>query len=944
MINFISHSGVKRKSGRYPWGSGENPFQHEPWFEWRKNVFELRDQGLSEKDLIRALNERLGMSMKSHDFRAQDTIYKNEQTRALIAYAQRLREKGWSHEAIAKRIGKTEGTVRNYLKPGAEEKTIIINTTAEKLKQDIKDHKYIDIGAGVEANMGISKEKLRAAVALLEAEGYRKYTLHQRQMATGNITNVDVLGVVDPKKSDKQNWADAQKALKDGIYIPSYSSKDGGRTFKALQKPVNIDSKRIEIRYGDEGGSDKDGIIEIRRGAEDLNMGDRLYCQARIAVDGTHYLKGMVVYADDLPKGVDIRFNTNKPSGTAKMDVLKEQSKTSETNPFGASFRQHEYVDKNGKTRLSAINIVNAEEDWGKWKKSLSSQMLSKQRPAVAQQQLKLQEQIRESELKDIMRITNPLIKQKLLRSFADSCESDAVHLQAAAMPGQRTHVILGDKKIKENEIYAPNYNNGDRVVLIRHPHGGVFEIPELTVNNRNPVGKKMIDRTDAAVVINPKVAKVLSGADFDGDTVLVIPNNKGLIKRESPLKQLESFDPQTSYPGGKKVGLKEVGPKTSAGQDGFNKQREMGKISNLITDMTIKGADRDEIARAVRHSMVVIDAEKHQLDWKTSEKDNRIAELYANYQGKSTGGASTIISRSKKTMDVDVRDPNKIKIDPKTGNVEYVSANIFAREKDKDGNWRIRRDESGNPIYNRNVKRVKNEDGQWVSAIDKNGNPIVKKEKAYKIIENEDAYSMVNEKGRYRIETIYADHANAMKDLARRARKESLKVEDMKREPSAARVYANEVASIKERIRIADSNRPLERRAQALADKISSYQIKEDPAKYEFDYEARQKLRGRTLQEARDIVGAKKQKPNITNREWQAIQAGAVSKTMLSKLISTMDDKDLKELAMPRTKQGLSASQKSMAKSLWSRDYTQSEIADMLGVSVSTINTIINE
>ena len=72
----------------------------------------------------------------------------------------------------------------------------------------------------------------------------------------------------------------------------------------------------------------------------------------------------------------------------------------------------------------------------------------------------------------------------------------------------------------------------------------------------------------------------------------------------------------------------------------------EMGRISNLITDMTLLGADDHEIARAVKHSMVVIDAEKHKLDYKASEKDNNISALMKKYQGKARGGASTIVSR----------------------------------------------------------------------------------------------------------------------------------------------------------------------------------------------------------------------------------------------------------------------------------------------------------
>ena len=90
-----------------------------------------------------------------------------------------------------------------------------------------------------------------------------------------------------------------------------------------------------------------------------------------------------------------------------------------------------------------------------------------------------------------------------------------------------------------------------------------------------------------------------MSGADFDGDTVVAVPYTKQL-KVDPTLKDLESFNPKTAYPkyDGMTVMTNSV------------KQNEMGKVSNLITDMTIKGANLEEIARAVKHSMVVIDAE----------------------------------------------------------------------------------------------------------------------------------------------------------------------------------------------------------------------------------------------------------------------------------------------------------------------------------------------
>jgi hypothetical protein len=146
----------------------------------------------------------------------------------------------------------------------------------------------------------------------------------------------------------------------------------------------------------------------------------------------------------------------------------------------------------------------------------------------------------------------------------------------------------------------------------VRYPHGGTFEMPELTVNNQNREARSILsDKVKGhardAVGINSKVAARLSGADFDGDTVLVIPNDRRSVKTSAPLKELKDFDPQKRYPGYE--GMKVMS----------DKQKQMGDVSNLITDMTILGANPAEIARAVKHSMVVIDAEKHKLNYKQS-------------------------------------------------------------------------------------------------------------------------------------------------------------------------------------------------------------------------------------------------------------------------------------------------------------------------------------
>ena len=85
------------------------------------------------------------------------------------------------------------------------------------------------------------------------------------------------------------------------------------------------------------------------------------------------------------------------------------------------------------------------------------------------------------------MDIPNPTLKRQLLDSFADECDSAAVHLKGAALPRQGCYTILPVGSLGDNEVYAPNYKNGEEVILVRYPHAGTFEIPKLRVNNNNP-------------------------------------------------------------------------------------------------------------------------------------------------------------------------------------------------------------------------------------------------------------------------------------------------------------------------------------------------------------------------------------------------------------------------------------------------------------------------
>jgi len=875
--DYLAHYGILRKSGRYPWGSGENPNQRNKSF--LDHVDTLRKQGLSETQIAQ------GFGITTTQLRAAKAIAKNEQRKADASEALRLKDKGMSNVAIGQQMGINESSVRALLNPATQERNDVLGITAGMLKGQVAEKGYIDIGAGVEAHIGVSKEKLNNAVAILREEGYEVYYLKVEQLGTGNQTTIKVLA---PPGSTYSELYKNQDQIKQ---VTNYS-EDGGRTFLGMETPASVSSSRVGITYAEKGGADADGTIYIRPGVDDISLGGAKYAQVRIAVDGTHYIKGMAMYKDDLPDGVDLMFNTNKSDTGSKLDALKAM-KDDVDNPFGAVVRQMHYTDASGKSKLSSMNIVNEEGDWGEWSKTLSSQMLSKQSPALAKQQLDMTFARKKEQFEEINALTNPVVKKRLLEAFADDVDSSAVHLKAAALPRQSTHVILPIPNMKETEIYAPNYNNGEQVVLVRFPHGGKFEIPELTVNNRQPAAKKALGQSADAVGISPKVAERLSGADFDGDTVLVIPNASRQVKTSSPLAGLQDFDPKTSYPA-----YDGMAPMTAKA-----KQREMGDVSNLITDMTIHGATNAELARAVRHSMVVIDAEKHKLNYKQSKLDNGVAELKAKYQGGARKGAATLISRASSDIRINERKPRSAA--------------------------------KGGPIDKATGRRVYEETGN--SYVDAKGTTVVRKEKSTKLAETDDAFTLSSGT---RMEAVYATHSNRLKAMANDARKTAIVTKPLPYSPSAKRAHAKEVADLDAKLNIAIRNKPLERQAQLLANAVVKAKKQANP---DMQSDELKKIKGQALAEARSRTGAAKQRIEITQPEWNAIQAGAISTHKLNEILSNADLDQVKKLATPRAATVATPAVMARAKAMLAMGYTQAEIAGQLGIPTSTLNAAIS-
>ena len=943
MNDILIHYGMPRRSGRYPWGSGEDPYQHGRDFLGR--IEELKKTGWTETP--ENIKKEFGLS--TTQYRAQKGLAKDERRMLNVARAKSLKEDGLGDSEIARKISEelgrdvNESTVRSWLNAESESRMKKARETADFIREQIDKKGMIDVGAGVSHELNISKEKLDQALAILESEGYPVYGGRVPQVTNpSQKTTIKVVCPPGTEHKDIYNYENVHS-------LNEYISRDGGDTYeKKFHYPESMDSKRLMIRYKEDGGIDKDGVIELRRNVPDLSLGESRYSQVRILVDGDRYLKGMALYSDDMPDGVDVIFNTNKSKDVPMRDVLKK-IKDDPDNPFGSAIKdvtqggQYWYDPKTGErvsastkgAKLGLINKRADEGDWTEWKDALPSQFLAKQSRSLAKKQLDLAVADKTDEYNEISSLTNPTIKKHLLMKYADECDSAAVHLQAAALPGQKYHVIIPITSMKDTEVYAPNYENGTELALIRYPHGGTFEIPILKVNNKQRLAKELIG-TDSidAVGINSKVAERLSGADFDGDTVMCIPTNDkaGKVKIIStpPLKGLEGFDPKTAYP--ERKGMKYMKDPIT-GKD--STQMQMGIISNLITDMTLKGATQDELARAVRHSMVVIDAGKHKLDYKQSEIDNNIAALKKKYQTtidadgrEHTGGASTLLSRSK-------------------GEVSVLKRQGSPKVNLKGKAWYDPSKPEGSLVYqiaddvNYEVPKVNRRTGE-VTIVTKQ-----RTQRSTKMAETDDARTLISD-ANTPMERLYAEYANRMKDLANRARVEAANTGKIAYSKTAKATYSEEVHSLDEKLRVALMNAPRERQAQLRANaevnakvrraKEEGRELKNDEIK-----KAGQQALSRSRADV-NSVSRKDRSIKITDREWEAIQSGAISENVLKKILNNADVDELRQRATPRSTTTLNQAKINRIKAYSASNYTLGEIAKKLGISVATVSKYLKE
>lgn len=926
--NFLAHVGVAhdenppgRGSGRYGWGTGENPEQHLENMSLSQKKASLLKKGYSELDTAFMLGYASTTQLRN-------AIRKESESRTAEKYDEIIKlYKGGitSPTEIEKRTGIPEGTVRSYLrKEGRQTRLQKTEEVKDQLRKLVDEDKYVDVGIGVEYSLGITEDKKKYILKELEKEGYGLHDYYQTQITNpGKRTTVKIL--CPPGVTKEQMIEDFKSGAGRVHPVDRFiESPDGKRSILGLPPVNSVDSKRI-VTIND---PDKDGLIELRRGVDDISLGRAHYAQVRIGVDGEYYMKGMAVYGDNIPEGKDIVFYHSKGENAPVYGkVLKEMKKNKLTgevdqdNPFGASIKsedelvlgQRYYLDKNGKEKVSAINIVNEEGDWSQWSKNTPSQFLSKQKPGLIRQQLNLSYLQKRDEFSDIKSIRNESVRRVELENFAENCDKAAVDLKGASLPRQQTHVILPLKSLKDNEIYAPNYENGEEVILIRYPHAGTFEIPRLTVNNNNREGKKMIGSTAPDAVGIPGVAaKQLSGADFDGDSVSVIPyrtypgsKKYNQLTTEKAIKDLVEFDTKAAYPAYE--GMVKV-----KDQKGWNKQMEMGKVSNLITDMTLFGAPTTDLIKVVKHSMVIIDAEKHNLDWKKSERDNEIKALTKKWRGDEKKGASSIISRASADKYIEENEL-RYEIDPDTGAKIDVKSG-----RTKMGRIKVGTDAKGKPIYE--------DSGKYV--------PV--KQKSTKMREAKDAYELVSDPNNpYDKEVLYADYANSMKKLANEARLELRNTPTARRDPAAAKAYEKEVKELDDLVVSLNKNAPRERVAQRRAS-INYYQkVKE---RDDLEKDDLKKLRNQCLAEARAAAGTSPVRPNLTAKQWQAIENHAISGTKAERIIKKMRTEDVLSYALPKEGMELSSAKKSLIKAYGAQGKSISEIAEAMSLSTSTV------
>jgi DNA-directed RNA polymerase specialized sigma24 family protein len=102
-------------------------------------------------------------------------------------------------------------------------------------------------------------------------------------------------------------------------------------------------------------------------------------------------------------------------------------------------------------------------------------------------------------------------------------------------------------------------------------------------------------------------------------------------------------------------------------------------------------------------------------------------------------------------------------------------------------------------------------------------------------------------------------------------------------------------------------------------------------------------KIKNQALAEMRVRTGAKKQRIELTQDEWDAIQAGAITNHKLEQILNNSDLDQIKTLATPRTPRLMTSTATARARAMFEQGATQAEVAEQLGVSLTTLKTALS-
>ena len=191
-------------------------------------------------------------------------------------------------------------------------------------------------------------------------------------------------------------------------------------------------------------------------------------------------------------------------------------------------------------------------------------------------------------------------------------------------------------------------------------------------------------------------------------------------------------------------------------------------------------------------------------------------------------------------------------------------------------------------------------------------------------------------------MELVYADYANSMKAMGNQARLEYTRTGKIAYDKNAKRIYDTEITELLGKLRNAELNTVRERAAQRMANvAVKEKQDKLAESGEKMAAKDAKKAGQQALTRSRNAVGSISRRDRniqITDREWEAIQAGAISESILKRILDNSDPASLRQRAMPKATNTLSDAKIGRIKAM-SSSYTIKQIADKLGLSTSTVS-----